>query len=55
MTSDSLTEVTFMVADGIPDIVTVLLSGEAGDSSIYLVTDSLGGILDISANNVFNY
>ena len=55
MTSDSLTEVTFMVADGMDDIVTVLLSGEAGDSSIYVITDSLGIILDTSSNNVFNF
>ncbi|NNE25564.1 MAG: T9SS type A sorting domain-containing protein, partial [Saprospiraceae bacterium] len=55
MTSDSLTEVSFMVADGMDDIVTVLLSGEAGDTSLYVITDSSGIILDTSSTNVFNF
>lgn len=55
MTSDSLTEVFIVTGDGIPDSIDVLLEAAVGDSMLWLVTDSLGIILEISESSSFDF
>jgi len=55
MTSDSLTELTITVGDGIIDLIEVIVSGGTGDSSIWVITDTLGNILDILDSSPFDF
>ena len=46
LTSDSLTNVTIVVGDGLTDEIQLLMSGAIGDSSVILITDGAGMILE---------
>ena len=46
-TSTGLTEITILIGDGIIDSIDVVLSGTEGDTLLWVVTDTLGNILDL--------
>ena len=55
MTTDSLTSVTIMVGDGVIDSIDVILSGEEGDTSIWVITDQMGAILELPMAPPFTF
>ena len=55
MTSDSLTDVTITVGEGTLDLIDVIVSGGEGDSSIFVVTDTLGNIISIQNGSSFDF
>ena len=55
MTTDSLTEVTIVIGDGSSTVVDVILESEVGDSSAWVITDSLGVILELPAGPPFDF
>ena len=54
-TSFETTEISLCVGDGNPDVFSVDLSGNIGDQSIFLVTDTLGNILALQESNQFDF
>ncbi len=55
MTSDSLTEVMIMVNDGISDLITAVVDGNLGETSTWIVTDTLGTIMDFGMNATIDF
>lgn len=55
MTVDSLTEVFIVIGDGSSTIVHVNLEATVGDSSIWVLTDTLGVILEIQDSGSFDF
>ncbi len=52
--ADGTNEATFCTSDGLSDSFEVSLSGSVGNS-IWIVSDTLGNILDIPSGNVFDF
>ncbi|MDA8693465.1 hypothetical protein N9L92_05320, partial [Saprospiraceae bacterium] len=56
LTTDNESEVTIMVDDGIPDSIDVILPTVMGaDTSIFLITDTLGVIIDLPMGPPFDF
>ena len=55
MTSDSLTMVTVCTDDMIADSIAIVLSGAVGDSTVWVVTDTAGVILQLSDEAPTNF
>lgn len=55
MTTDSLTAISVMVADGMPDLVDMILEDNLGDNSQWVITDSSGVILSLPAAPPFDF
>jgi hypothetical protein len=55
MTVDSLTEITITVGDMMADIIDVVLDGAAGDSTQWLITDTVGVIIDLPLTEPFDF
>ncbi len=55
MTTDSLTEVTITVGDGMIDSIEVVLANAIGDTTSWLVTDTLGNILELPDGPIFTF
>jgi len=49
------TEIGVCVGDGTPDPFTLLLNGNAAELATYVVTDTQGNILSVTANGDFNF
>jgi len=55
MTTDSLTSVTIVVGDNITDTISVILEGADSDVMSWVVTDSLGNILELPTAQPFDF
>ena len=55
MTTDSLTEVFVVIGDGSSTEVDVILENAVGDSMAWLITDSLGVILELPSGPPFDF
>jgi len=55
MTSDSMTAVSIVVGDGIIDSIDVILAGTVGDSVAWVVTDTLGNIVELPSGPPFTF
>ena len=53
MTSDSLTEITINVGEGITDTINVILSDTLGDNHAWVITDDFGVILELPSSPPF--
>ncbi len=53
-TTDDLTELTICANDGVSDMFSVNVTGNSGISS-WLVTDTLGRVLQVQENNIFDF
>jgi len=55
MTTDSLLSVTITVGEGIIDTIDVILEGGQGDTSVWVITDTLGNIMELPDAPPFDF